>query len=131
MSYIEAKRDVKINGVVNIHSNNIYKPLNQLNNEELITEEKHRRKLLKKEKKKKMESLKFCAIISLAIGILLFIYFFFSGMEIKLSASIVITFPVTAILLSVYEMSKHDEFETRQQTALKEIVMLLREREVR
>ena len=116
---------------MNIHSNKIYKSLNQLNNDELIIEEKHRRKLLKKEKMKKIESLKIYMIISLVIGISLFIYFFFSGMEIKLSASIGITFPVTATLLKVYEMSKHDEFETRQQTALEEIVMLLREREVR
>ena len=122
-----------INGdvTINDHSNKIeYKLLIHCDNEELLAEEVHRKKVLRKERKRKssvvLKMLAGCgALLLFAAG-----WYFFHGKLDMVSALTGLAGGFFAFA-TLSGADTPNAFEKRQINALKEIDILLRERDVR
>lgn len=124
-------RDIKTGdnyGNITINdTTNHYKPLAHCSNEELISERVHRQKLLKDEQNRKLDIFKTALAISGVCAIVVAVWYFLAG-ESNIAMFIIGLVGAFPTIGAIQVLDKPTAFEKRQQLALEEIKMLLRER---
>ena len=129
MRDFSAGRDINVEGDVFIHDESIEigKLFVNCSNEELIEERTHRKSVLSGERKRKFNRL---VVAWVVLGLLLTAvsgYLYFIG-QTNLSSFLLGGGGIAISLGSIKVMAEPNDFEIRQQSALKEIAYILRER---
>ncbi len=123
--------DIQGNITINNNSNNIsHKLLIHCNNQELLHEEQHRVKILRKEKSRKNVHLFKILAFSASLILIATLWFYIQGRMDTVSYMVGAAGAIVG-LAGLSKNSKPTEFELRQQSALNEIQLLLRERDIR
>lgn len=129
MRDFKAGRDINVNGDVVIHdeSTQVGKLLINCTNDELIEERSHRKSVLWGERKRKLSRL---VMVWVVLGLMLTgvaIYLYYVGRS-EFSSLVLGGGSIAIGLGSIKLFVEPNEFELRQQAALKEIAYILRER---
>ena len=129
MRDFSAGRDINVGGDVFIHDESIEvgKLLVNCTNEELIAERVHRKSVLSGERKRKLNRLVVAWVVSGLLLTAASVYLYLIG-QTNLSSLLLGGGGIAIGLGSIKVMAEPNEFELRQQSTLKEIAYILRER---
>ena len=131
MSDFNAGRDINVGKNIHIQTETFHpKPLSICTNSELFNERVHRRALLSKERKRKFKLVGFLWVFAVLTISGFALYAYFISDNPNLSSLILGLGGISTLFYSIKLFEQPSEFETRQLAALKEIRLILRERNI-